>query len=128
MGWLGEGWEAEGDGNLLVIDSVTDYERVRARFGEIIELAPDYRVPRLDFPAIAEAYDGIYLTAAGEGAVRFLDFSGGGSTRFDLSLYGWDCETVLWFRWRFGPWSPLSPSLPTTERPIGPTAEREGSA
>jgi hypothetical protein len=47
---------------------------------------------QLDFEAIACAYDGVHLTEAGQWATRLT---------FPLSLYGWDCESTLWFRWVF---------------------------
>ena len=42
----------------------------------------------IDFEHLADRFDAFHLTARGEMATRFHD---------GLSLYGWDCETVLIF-------------------------------
>jgi hypothetical protein len=46
----------------------------------------------LDFEAISNDYDGIHLTTNGESATRLTS---------GISLYGWDVECTLWFRWCF---------------------------
>lgn len=45
----------------------------------------------LDFERIARDYDGLHLTESGQWATRHSR----------PSLYGWDCECTLWFRWCF---------------------------
>jgi hypothetical protein len=45
----------------------------------------------LNFEAMARDFDGIWLTARGQWATRFTT----------PGLYGWDVETVLFFRWSF---------------------------
>lgn len=60
-------------------------------------LARDYRLPhdymfQLDYERIAQDYDAIHLTDEGQWATRLT---------YPMSLYGWDCECVLWFRWCF---------------------------
>jgi hypothetical protein len=44
-----------------------------------------------DFEGLSQKYDGIHLTRKGERATRWSQ----------PSLYGWDCESTLWFRWVF---------------------------
>jgi hypothetical protein len=41
---------------------------------------------------IAEHFDAVHLTAAGQDATRLSH---------PLDLYGWDCESTLWLRWAF---------------------------
>jgi hypothetical protein len=49
------------------------------------------REAQIDFEAAARIYDGIHLTGGGELATR----------NTEPGLYGWDCESTLWFRWKF---------------------------
>lgn len=46
----------------------------------------------LNFNRISEDYDGVHLTEEGQRATRY-------SSPHDL--YGWDCESTVWFRWAF---------------------------
>jgi len=48
---------------------------------------------RLDFEAMAVDFDGLHLTDNGESETR-SGYSG-------HSLYSWDFESTLWFRWAF---------------------------
>jgi len=41
-----------------------------------------------------EGYDAIHLTTRGQQATRFPD-------NHSKSLYGWDCESILWDDWHF---------------------------
>jgi len=45
----------------------------------------------LDFEAIAKRYDAIHLTSEGQWRTKL-------STP---NLYGWDCESTLWLKWKF---------------------------
>lgn len=45
-----------------------------------------------DYVAVAREFDAIHLTDAGQWATRMT---------LDLDLYGWDCESTVWFRWTF---------------------------
>lgn len=45
----------------------------------------------IDFYAMSHDYDALHLTEEGQWATRH---SG-------PSMYGWDCESTFWFRWRF---------------------------
>lgn len=46
----------------------------------------------IDFERLAYAYDGIHLTSRGNAATHLS---------YPHDLYGWDCESTLWFRWCF---------------------------
>jgi len=43
----------------------------------------------MDWEEIAKHYDGVMLTEAGQVHTRYSR---------PLSLYGWDCESTVWFR------------------------------
>lgn len=66
------------DGNTFVIDCVKDCEGL-----PMWELMPSYAF--IDFEAMAEKYDAVYMTTYGEWDTRFSNYH----------LYGWDCESVL---------------------------------
>ena len=44
-----------------------------------------------DFEQLAIDYDGVHITESGESATRHTE----------PGLYGWDCESTVWFRWAF---------------------------
>lgn len=46
----------------------------------------------LDYTLMAEAYDALHLTDFGQWDTRMTE---------PYNLYGWDCESTLWFRWAF---------------------------
>jgi hypothetical protein len=55
-----------------------------------------------DWKAIAGHYDAIHLADRGQVETRFGDLLGTpGTGTPHLSLYGWDCESTLWYRWAF---------------------------
>ncbi len=83
--------------NLLVIDKESDLEPIIREFpcscDECVRWAleaPDLNMVSfpVDFPKLAEKYDGIQLTAEGQWRTRLTE---------PRSLYGWDCETVVLF-------------------------------
>jgi hypothetical protein len=59
----------------------------------------------LDFEEIAETYDAIHLTRKGLAATKsYLHRDDASSIIRELGAVGmraWDCETVLWLRWKF---------------------------
>lgn len=61
--------------------------------------------PSLHWEALAEDYDALHLTHPGMLATRHAPQGGS----FGPSLMGWDCETVLWFRWSFAEVHDLGP-------------------
>jgi len=73
------------DARVYVIDSYADLARLYERFGISKELG--FTV--MDWEEIAKHYDGVMLTEKGEVDTRFSR---------PLSLYGWDCESTIWFR------------------------------
>lgn len=86
--------EPKNDVDIYVIDSVADAREImipdeRYR-GYSIE---EYRIDWAEVFGIRE-YDGIRLTRKGQIETRFPD-----DRRF--SLYGWDCECILWEGWQF---------------------------
>lgn len=49
--------------------------------------------PLLDFCAVSKHFDAIHLTQRGESKTRLcLD---------DIDLYGWDCESTVWFNTKY---------------------------
>lgn len=60
----------------------------------------------LDFEEIAKTYDAIHLTHEGMAATKSYlhrdDAPGFVRELGMLALRAWDCETVLWLRWKFG--------------------------
>jgi hypothetical protein len=75
---------------IYVIDSLADLTRLLDRYAVKKKWDGSMRWP--DFERIAGEYDAMHLTAEGQWATRL--------THPD-SLYGWDCESTLWFRWSF---------------------------
>jgi hypothetical protein len=49
----------------------------------------------VDWHQVAEDCDAVWVTANGQAETRFPRAVG------HMGLYGWDCETVWWSRWRF---------------------------
>lgn len=82
---------------LLIIDSLADLIK-------LIEKYPcknnplQHCKPVLDFEILAKEYDAIHLTESGQIQTHLP------SSLIDMKmvdLYGWDCESTLWFRWCF---------------------------
>ena len=73
------------DARVYIIDSYADLVRLYERFGISKELV--FTV--MDWEEIAKHYDAVMLTEKGEVDTRFSR---------PLSLYGWDCESTIWFR------------------------------
>ena len=76
---------------VLVIDTLADLKRLLAEFKQ--PPAPGFEAITTwpDFERIAEHWDAMHLTEAGQWR-----------TRLTLpSLYGWDSESTLWFHWCF---------------------------
>lgn len=82
---------------LLIIDSLSDLiqalQTYRMTYGSD---HPLYRfntvLPMLDFEVLSIDFDGLHLTARGQAETRLS---------YPESLYGWDCESTLWFHWCF---------------------------
>lgn len=76
------------DAKIYTIDSYEDLKALVDKYPPIVHMLGTF----LDFEAISNDYDGIHLTAKGESATRLTS---------GISLYGWDVECTLWFRWCF---------------------------
>ena len=70
---------------VYVIDSFEDLKHLYSRFG----ISSEFRFTVMDWEEIAKHYDAVMLTEAGQVHTRFSH---------PLSLYGWDCESTVWFR------------------------------
>ena len=77
---------------VAVVDSLADLD-VLTRLFPAVRRSYDFH-PSLDFATLAQVFDGLRLTDAGQWATRLTGHG-------EPSLYGWDCECVLWFRWTF---------------------------
>lgn len=84
---------APREARVLVIDTLQDLKHLLDRYPH--RPIKKLRMRWLDFEAIAEEWDAIHLTSGGQWATRL--------THPD-SLYGWDSESTLWFRWCFESW------------------------
>jgi len=78
---------------VLTINSHTDLDALVQNYSGIPEGKRRLGVSLLlDFEAMSKDFDAIHLTKEGEHKTRFS---------FPNSLYGWDCECVLWLNWCF---------------------------
>lgn len=79
------------DARLFIIDSEQDLIDMLSWYGELP--APEYDYNRYpNFENMLSDFDGIRLTEQGEKETRLSR---------PHNLYGWDCESTLWFRWKF---------------------------
>lgn len=76
------------DPDIYQIDTLTDLKVLASEFPN--EDSP-LSYTALDYEAIADVFDGIWLTQQGQWQTRFSH----------PNLYGWDCESTLWFEWCF---------------------------
>ena len=81
--------------NVYAINTYKDAEKLYASYG-----LPETEVSRslFDWTAISKDYDGVMLTQLGQICTRFSR---------PISLYGWDCESSIWFRNVFSSAVPL---------------------
>lgn len=77
---------------VYTINSLPDLEHLYNHFPLVNDYASKYGIKYLDFELIATTLDAIHLTEEGQVETRLSH---------PLSLYGWDCESTLWFRWVF---------------------------
>jgi len=88
---------------ILVIDSLVDLRRLLRQYPA---RRPYLRMLALpDFEAISRDYDAMSLTSRGQWATRLTQ----------PSLYGWDSESTLWFRWMFTEVRRIIPLPPVAE-------------
>lgn len=81
--------EVDPTARVYMIAGLTDLQALLADF--TVEQPAYSTFRRLDFERLSERYDGINLTEEGQWATRLSRDN----------LYGWDCESTLWFRWKF---------------------------
>lgn len=90
--WLGDAWVLRPtEARVFTIHDEVDLRSLHKRFGGWDQRAT-YAEPFIDWPAVGREYDAVHLTEHGQWATRMTN---------PFTLYGWDCETVFWFRWRF---------------------------
>lgn len=77
--------------NIYTIDSQEDLCKLLNEYSVLFQ-NPHFEKHYLDFEALSKVYDGIHLTSQGQRATRLS---------FPENLYGWDCESTLWFGWHF---------------------------
>lgn len=105
-GWvqwcLGEDWGVPSDGlwstsylepepaaRILTINSYADLEAAYTRWPDPY---PTGDGGHLAWHEVARDFDAVHLTERGQWDTRLTH---------PLSLYGWDCESTVWFRWAF---------------------------
>jgi len=79
----------DDDAKIFTIDSLDDLKYLIDRFPEKVPKMP--YLTSFDFYELSKWYDAIHLTEKGQWETRFSQ----------PSLYGWDCESTLWFRMKF---------------------------
>lgn len=110
--WIGgtEVWRLmpEQDLEVVEVDGLDDLRVVMDRFGQREEIISHYEGDEpvyaglsaknlIDFETMAEQFDGMRVTVDGQAETRITE-SG------EPDLYGWDSESVLWFRFAFEEW------------------------
>lgn len=85
------------DANVYTIDSYDDLRRLCQLYGRTHTFGEDsahgpFHDTFPDWSLVAEFYDAVRLTDEGQWKTRLTH---------PLNLYGWDCESTLWFRWAF---------------------------
>lgn len=90
--WQGYLLSVDPAARVVTIDSANDLMTLlqydfarRTPFGGYHRVVPD-------FEKLAKFYDGMHLTDRGQWATRHS---------IPANLYGWDCESTVWFRWVF---------------------------
>lgn len=86
---LWHGWilRPSPEARILIIDSMTDLLYLHERFG----LHSGQYLDGFDFEVLSQSVDGLHLTDDGQWATRLPPVA-------LPNLYGWDCESTLWFR------------------------------
>lgn len=95
--------EPDKSARIAVIDTYSDLDQLLSKYALVGGLLDDLGIRYLDYEAMALDFDGLHLTDRGQWATRLS---------FPFNLYGWDCESTLWFRWAF-----------KSAREIGPVEE-----
>lgn len=77
--------------NLFVVDSYADLEKAIESFGYPIYEGSSMVLLNYE-KMVAAGFDGFHLTARGRWETHHS---------FPHNLYGYDCESTIWFRWAF---------------------------
>ncbi len=94
-------WRLDPDpaARVYTIDTLEDLLRLCDRFPAVCDHPRDCAPLRRDLAdvwlgwrRVAEVYDAVHLTEKGQWRTRLS---------MPTNLYGWDCESTLWFRWAF---------------------------
>lgn len=83
--------EPDPEKRVYLIDSYEDLEALI----DLYPSGPAFQGLSREWPnwkGVSEDFDAIHLTEKGQWATRLTT---------PYSLYGWDCESTLWFRWGF---------------------------
>jgi len=78
------------DARVLIINTVADMDALYRCYADRVTGLSF--VSMLDFEAMARDFDAMRVTEAGQWATRLT---------YPQNLYGWDCESTVWFRWKF---------------------------
>jgi hypothetical protein len=81
---------ANMDARIYHIDTYKDLDILMQEYGKPIYKGSDLQV--LDFIKLSKDFDAIHLTARGQEATRLS---------MPYNLYGWDCESTFWLKWKF---------------------------
>lgn len=97
--------EPEDDVEVYVIDDVWDAKEIMVPKDDGLGISTEYQI---DYDAVFEEYDAIYMTREGQIDTRFPNHTYVNGRRERRSenldgynLYGWDCACVLWDGWHF---------------------------
>lgn len=77
---------------IVTINDHADLKALWKDYSYCYHKGKHFNYEALDFECIADDYDAIHLTRAGQRRTRLT---------LDINLYGWDCESTCWLRWKF---------------------------
>lgn len=81
------------DARVAEVDDEPDLWALHERFGVKEPIGNDgHHLYGLDFYKMSKEFDGIHLTDEGQWRTRNTQ---------PYNLYGWDCESTVWFNWSF---------------------------
>lgn len=83
----------DADAEVYTVDTYSDLAYLHHCYGNSRRIGDsDLFECYLDWPLVAERFAGVHLTDEGQWRTRLT---------MPYDLYGWDCESTLWFRWAF---------------------------
>ena len=82
------------DARIFKVDCLDDCLALYNDFGQPnVDFPQDMNMASIDFERMHHHYDGLHLTSRGEFETR--------KKGIYPNMAGWDCESTLWFRWKF---------------------------